>query len=951
MTKVPQLLNRVRLLGSLATRSMAARSPGLIICVGVLAVVCMVCSPCSAMAASPFEDYPLQSTGGISYQPIAYGDLRDDDRQDLVVAGNTGVNVLLGNGDGTFEPAVAYDAGEVYHDVAVAYFQGAGKPPDIIGTNDPADTVSILPGNGDGTFGVATVLTIPAGDGSRAVSLAVGDLANNGVEDFVVGTDTGIVPFLNDGSGHFTAGTFQPWVNQENGVIDGDYNLAIGDVNGDGYPDIVAGGIFHEGGGFCGSCAGADLFLNNGSGEFDSGSYIPLGDDYRYYPKVVLAALTSGGPPDLVAVDTSNNSCTAGLVTVDSNVGGGFSGPGTTYGPNCAGDIAAADMNGDGNTDIVTVGQGCFSCTSNDANGVVDLVNGSGMLEEGPDVPTEGFQDLIATDCLLSEPAVVATDGSTLRVIVNPLNVSTVTNGGCANGGTGGGQPNGASCPPTSVAATLANVAAQICRFAGDEGELAQGEEGLLSVAGSLPHASQLGGVWVVPEGGTLTVASGTSAESAASLMRDALNDEIETLADMAAENLAGALGGCGAEIAAGLLSAAKSESAALDAAEKSEQAFADSTNGSSNTGSDTSTAAGYAELAGANAAVAAHSLIETLDKAEQCAKQAYAAAASTFVIEVEITVVILIHIEAQLQQQEQQDIGLVPLGGYDLVPGLPSNNFTSGATVIIDSGGTEWSGNALSGSLNPIGLSPTTVINGPSLSALTTLNQSSVASVGQGDLISLTGGGYQPNSVAAFSIGSTPMRLAVAKANARGVVSATVQIPKGIPAGHHELYAIGTAPDGSLRVLGTGITVTTPASPLLTGAHESSRRWREGHKLATAARRKRPRGLPVGTTFSFTLNEPARVTLTFTQPGSGRRVKGECVGQTHENRHTRPCKRSITRGALVVAGRTGVNTLVFQGRLTRTRSLKPGRYKAQITAANSMGRSRQVSLTFTIVR
>jgi hypothetical protein len=134
----------------------------------------------------------------------------------------------------------------------------------------------------------------------------------------------------------------------------------------------------------------------------------------------------------------------------------------------------------------------------------------------------------------------------------------------------------------------------------------------------------------------------------------------------------------------------------------------------------------------------------------------------------------VITQLEAQLQADEQQGIGLVPLGGYDLVPGLPGNSFTSGATAIVDSGGSEWDGDTLTGSLNPIGISPATVIDEPSLPALTTLNLGSIATVGQGDLISLAGGGYQPNAVAAFSIGSTPTRLAVTKASTGGVVSAT---------------------------------------------------------------------------------------------------------------------------------------------------------------------------------
>jgi Bacterial Ig-like domain (group 3)/IPT/TIG domain/FG-GAP-like repeat len=395
----------------------------------------------SASPLPSYADYPLKSTGGRSYQPIAYGDLRGNGREDLVVAGSEGVNVLLGNGDGTFEEPVTYDTSEAFHDVAVGHLLGQDKPLDIIGTNDPADTVTILPGQGDGTFGTPIVIAIPPADGSSAVALAVGDLAKNGVDDFVVGTDTGIVPFINDGAGHFTAATFEPWVGQDNGRIANDYNLAIGDVNGDGYPDIVSGGIFHEGGGFCGSCAGADLFLNDRSGGFESASYIALGNDYRYYPKVVLTHLTESSGADLVAVDSSDNSCTAGLVTVDVNGGGAISGPPTTYGPNCAHDIAAADMNADGSTDVITVGQGCFSCSSHDGNGVIDLGDGSGTLAGYADVATEGFSDLIATDSLLDVPAVVVTDGSTLRIVADPLDVSpngdaviagTATN---ANGG------------------------------------------------------------------------------------------------------------------------------------------------------------------------------------------------------------------------------------------------------------------------------------------------------------------------------------------------------------------------------------------------------------------------------------------------------------------------------------------------------------------------------------
>jgi hypothetical protein len=505
------------------------------------------------------------------------------------------------------------------------------------------------------------------------------------------------------------------------------------------------------------------------------------------------------------------------------------------------------------------------------------------------------------------------------------------------------------TCPPTSVTATLPNLAAQGCRAGTDLQSLSQGVEGLLNVAGRLPHVSQIGPLWVAPEGGTITAQSGSDAEAWANLIKDAAADLGKIVGDTAAEHAASALGGCGAGIAAALTGAASSASDAAIAAGKAAQALAGATNGGSSTGSDTSTVAGYAELSGIDDAAALHSLASALDKAtNECAAEN---APTVVIVQLKVIIVVLIHTDQQLHTQEQQQIGLVPLGGYDLIPGTPSDNFTTGATAIIDSAGPEWSGSVLSGSLNPVGLSSSTVIHEPTLGTLATLNQGTITNVGQGSLVTLSGTGFQFNWPVAFSLGSTPQRLTVQKTNATGVVAATVQIPSDVQPGHHELYAVGTGLDGSLRVLGTGITVTAPTSPLLTGVHESDRRWREGRALAKAGRRHRTRGQAVGTTFSFTLNEPARVTLTFTQPGEGRNVNGKCVAQSHKNRRARTCKRLITRGTLILAGHTGAETLAFQGRLSKTRHLKPGGYTVQITAANTVGRSRPVSLTFTIVR
>ena len=114
-------------------------------------------------------------------------------------------------------------------------------------------------------------------------------------------------------------------------------------------------------------------------------------------------------------------------------------------------------------------------------------------------------------------------------------------------------------------------------------------------------------------------------------------------------------------------------------------------------------------------------------------------------------------------------------------------------------------------------------------------------------------------------------------------------------------------------------------------------------------AQDKRP---PVGTTFSFTLNEAASVSFAFTQQVGGRKVKGKCVAQTKKNRSKHACKRTVTRGALSFAAHAGTNKAIFQGRISHALKLKPGAYTLVITAKNSAGqRSAPARLSFTVVR
>jgi hypothetical protein len=195
------------------------------------------------------------------------------------------------------------------------------------------------------------------------------------------------------------------------------------------------------------------------------------------------------------------------------------------------------------------------------------------------------------------------------------------------------------------------------------------------------------------------------------------------------------------------------------------------------------------------------------------------------------------------------------------------------------------------------------------------------------------------------FRVDSPSQITAIAPPSAASTVDVRVNGPGGSSEVSPADRYTSTAPATTANTIAAG----GPAvKPVVTGFGESSSRWRRGRSLphiSSAA------GAPVGTTFSFSLNEPASVNLTFSQRVSGRRVSGRCVAPGHRNASRPRCKRTLVVGSFALPGHAGLDSVGFQGRLSRTKTLKPGSYLVSLTARESHGlKVVSRSLSFTII-
>lgn len=253
-----------------------------------------------------FQPAGLSATG-FTPVAVAIGDIDGDGRPDFVTANrNSGnVSVMLGLGGGAFAPQATYAAGSGPTDVALGDVDGDLRL-DAVVTNRPSSTVAVLLGTGSGAFAApVSYATAVSPEG-----VALGDVDNDGDLDVVAatygiyGTAAGGVSVLkNQGTGTFAPQQFHAGFGFAN-------SIALGDLDQDGDLDcVLSGSGYHYDGGRL------SRFTNNGAGTFLNSTAPASGQSPR---AVELADFDGDGALDVASANSAGQS-----VTVARNSGGG----------------------------------------------------------------------------------------------------------------------------------------------------------------------------------------------------------------------------------------------------------------------------------------------------------------------------------------------------------------------------------------------------------------------------------------------------------------------------------------------------------------------------------------------------------------------------------------------------------------------------------------------------
>jgi len=417
--------------------------------------------------------------------PIAAADLNHDGKLDVVLATTPDndqtftLNVMFGNGDGTFSTAQSTGvSGLTSTSVGMVHLVdlNGDQVPDLVVLT--AQGVNVFLGKGDGTLSAA----VNYFGGSTPTTLQVGDFNNDGKQDIAVGSAAGIGVLLGKGDG-----TFSPVVLSGTGQIG---FAAVGDVNGDGKLDLIGIG------------SSLTVYLGNGDGTFQAPLSTAPSGPINGFATITTADVDGDGRLDVVASTgvwfVRGNGDGTFQTPINVSIGGNFA-----VGPFVA---AVADFNGDGRPDVLIT-----TAAMEPEQGFATFLNVTGST-----VP--GFT-MAATAVT---PGSVAPGGNAAAMVT-----VTPTNGFTANVAVSCvGLPAGSSCAFAPASTAGGSFASALTISVGSAAAGGTYYVGVVGTGGGLTHSRLLTlDVTVPPDfsmipgsGGTATVAPGQTATYTLSL-------------------------------------------------------------------------------------------------------------------------------------------------------------------------------------------------------------------------------------------------------------------------------------------------------------------------------------------------------------------------------------------------------------------------------------------------
>jgi hypothetical protein len=351
-------------------------------------------------------------------QSIVVADFNGDGIPDIAVGVNattTGgkgyINILLGNGDGTFQAAKTFAALSDNQAMVAAPFVDGGPVDILTVSNSSTDTNNglILTGDGKGGFTVGTPFSLGV---INVSALITGDFNGDGKQDFIAAGESFGVPgfdvYLGNGNGTFNSGTLIPTADTKITA------LGAGDFTGSGALDLAV----------VGSDGSVDIFLQDGLGDFSPGASANAG---KSPSAIVVGDFNGDGKADLAIANSGDNNVTVLLGDGNGNFTPNAS-PATGVKP---ASIALGDFNGDGIVDLAVANSGANTVT-------VLLGKGNGAFTVEPALTTgstpialaagnfngEDVSDLAVAN---NAPTPVATTGTATILLAELTQTATTT--------------------------------------------------------------------------------------------------------------------------------------------------------------------------------------------------------------------------------------------------------------------------------------------------------------------------------------------------------------------------------------------------------------------------------------------------------------------------------------------------------------------------------------------